>query len=258
MKRMNPGLWLAAGLTGALTGVSAPPASAQIQHMAVPSYFYPGPIWTTLDAAAPTVGLAIINPNSGPGTSANPDYVKQVKESKAHGVKVIAYIHTSYGKRPFAEVKSEVQKYAAWYHVDGIFFDESASGADMLPYYKKCHDAVHALIPAATIVLNPGTTCAEGYMNVSDIICTWETEEPDYLNKFQAPAWTAKYPAGRIWHIVLNVPESDLPKVLALTKSRHAGWVYVTSLTEKSNANPYGKLPDSSYWATEIKTLASK
>ncbi len=88
----------------------------------------------------------------------------------------------------------------------------------MLPYYKKCHDAVHALIPAATIVLNPGTTCAEGYMNVSNIICTWETEEPDYLNKFQAPAWAAKYPAGRFWHIVLDVPASDLPKVLALTK----------------------------------------
>ncbi len=109
MKRINPGLLLAAGLIGALTGVSAHPASAQTQRMAVPSYFYPGAAWTQMEAAAPTVGLAIINPNSGPGTSSNADYVKQVREAKAHGLKVIGYVHTSYGKRPFAEVKAEIK-----------------------------------------------------------------------------------------------------------------------------------------------------
>ncbi len=40
-------------------------------RMAVPAYFAPGPEWQRVIAAAPTVGMVIINPGSGPGTSAN-------------------------------------------------------------------------------------------------------------------------------------------------------------------------------------------
>ena len=47
----------------------------------VPAYFYPGNRWTGMNWAAGRVPLvAIMNPNSGPDTTQNPDYVAAVKQ----------------------------------------------------------------------------------------------------------------------------------------------------------------------------------
>ena len=66
----------------------------------------------------------IMNPNSGPGASQNPDYVAAVTRAKAAGIKVLGYVHTSYGALSPATVKAEIDAYKAWYQVNDIFLDE--------------------------------------------------------------------------------------------------------------------------------------
>src|SRR5437867_2765854 len=66
----------------------------------VPAYFYPGSLWTNMNWAAARVPLvAIMNPNSGPDTTQNPDYVAAVSSLRASGAKVIGYVSTSYTAR---------------------------------------------------------------------------------------------------------------------------------------------------------------
>ena len=104
----------------------------------LPLYTYPtDPMWSTLLASLGTYTqanfLIIINPNSGPGqgTQNNSDYIKGITKLKSHGnAEVIAYVHTSYGKRNITVVQSEVSTYASWpaqIRPVGIFFDEAAS-----------------------------------------------------------------------------------------------------------------------------------
>ena len=236
--------------------LAAAPSGAQTQRMAIPSYFGPGPLWTKLGAAAPRVGLAIINPNSGPGDAVRADYVAQVKATQSRGVIVLGYIHTSYGKRPFSEVQSEVEKFHRWYRVSGIFFDEVTNDDAGLPYYLQCKAAARAGQPKAVVVINPGTPVTEGYMNVADVVVTFESDYQTYLKRAADPAWVAKYPAARFFHLVYAVPTANNMRTAArLSKQRHAGWVYFTPDTLP---NPWDTLPEGAYWTGELAALGSR
>ena len=126
------------------------PASAQTadgtQQMAIPAYFYAtSSYWTQLQSGSPTVGLAVMNPNSGPGSRQNADYVKTVNNTKAKKIKVYGYVYTSYVARRLSAVKSDIDKYYNWYNVDGIFLDE-AEYRDCTDhsYYKNLYNHVKA------------------------------------------------------------------------------------------------------------------
>jgi hypothetical protein len=133
--------------TGALArpGTKAAPTPPSTQHVAVPSYFYPDtrpddddPYWAQLAAGVGRgVGLAIINPDSGPGDSVNQDYVAQIALSQDAGLSVLGYVFTDYGRRSSAEVNDDVDDYYRWYGVDGIFFDEASTddAPPMVAYY---------------------------------------------------------------------------------------------------------------------------
>ena len=70
-----------------ISGVTASAATAQ--SMAVPAYFYPGSYWTQLAQAGRTVGLAVMNPDSGPGSGPDPNYVKAVQAAEAARITVV-------------------------------------------------------------------------------------------------------------------------------------------------------------------------
>ncbi|HEY8745317.1 MAG TPA: spherulation-specific family 4 protein, partial [Chloroflexota bacterium] len=117
--------------------------------LAVPAYFSPGAPWTQLDQAAPTAGLAVINPNNGPGASLNTAYANQVTASQSAGIAVLGYVYTRYANsqtdtvtnggydRTITNVEADIDNYLAWYHVDGIFLDEATNTCDAasLNYY---------------------------------------------------------------------------------------------------------------------------
>src|SRR5262249_10836867 len=103
-------------LTTTLASSGFIPLKTAYTKVAVPSYFYPGQLWTQMEKGVPTVGLALLNPDSGPGPSKNTAYVNQVKDTGAMGITVIGYVPTAYAgthnvTRTLAAAKQDVDKY---------------------------------------------------------------------------------------------------------------------------------------------------
>ena len=220
--------------------------NAQGQGIAVPSYFYPGALWTQLADGAPTASLAIINPNSGPGVSSDPNYVTATNSTRAAGVRVIGYVYTSYSARSAAAVQADIDQYYNWYAVDGIFLDEVDTACVNEPYYAALNTYIKSKGGLGLTVLNPGTFPSECYMAAGDIICTYEDAYSSY-GSLSSPAWVTNYLPCRFWHIIYNVTSGNVSSVIALARSRNAGYVYVT---DDTGANPYDTLP--SYWNAEL------
>lgn len=222
------------------------------QKIAIPSYFYPGDFWTQLQQAAPTVGLAIINPDSGPGKIFDQNYADEVARAQASGVWVIGYVATGYGKRSKAKVKAEINKYYTMYHVDGIFLDEASSSCAKKSYYKDLYAYVKNKGGTAKVVINPGVAIQECFVEASDIIVNFEGDYSSYQN-WQASGWEAKYPSDRFWHLIYNTDQTTMAAAVSLSKQRQAGWVYVTP--DQLN-NPWDTLPSEPYWSDELMRIS--
>jgi Spherulation-specific family 4 len=237
-----------------ISGAAAQAAAAQT--MAVPAYFYPGSYWTQLDQAKAGVGVAVMNPNSGPGSAADPNYVAAVKSAEAAGITVVGYVYTSYGSRSIAAVESDINNYYSWYpDLDGIFLDEASTNCANEPYYATLNGYVKSKGGAGLTVLNPGTQTNQCYEPAADILLTFEGSDTQYLNSYSAPSWVAHYPASHFWHVIYGTPTvSAMATAVQLSKARNAGYVYVTSA---SLPNPYDVLPSGLYWTNELADIAA-
>ncbi|GAC1357760.1 MAG: hypothetical protein NVSMB42_16840 [Herpetosiphon sp.] len=220
------------------------------QRIAIPSYFYPGRYWQQLNAAAAVVKLAIINPNSGPGSELNTDYRMQVKQSQAAGVEIVGYVDTAYGKRLLIDVVAEIDRYYSWYGIDGIFLDQVSTDCQQQPYFLALHDYIKAKGRGARVILNPGTQTSECYMTAGDIVVTFEGTYGSYRTTYLPASWTSSYPAERFWHLIYGTTKiEEMAQAVVLSKQRGAGWVYVTPDTLP---NPWGTLPVEPYWSAEV------
>ncbi len=227
------------------------PPIAACSQIAIPSYFYPGPLWDQAISGAPNVGILIVNPDSGPGATVDPEYVTAVTNARAAGVQVIGYVYTSYGERGAAEVKADIETYKSWYQVDGIFLDEVSDQAGLVPYYQDVANHIRST-QGGLVVLNPGVYPDEGYMNVGDVVVAFEDDYSLYLNA-TVPSWASNYPSTRFWHLVYNAPDGTaLEQATSLAGQRNAGYIYVTS---DNLPNPWDELP--SYWSTEVASACS-
>lgn len=160
----------------------APKAEAGLcQSISIPAYFYPGTYWTQATAAASRVGVMVMNPNSGPGTAINSDYVNAVKNAQAAGIKVIGYVPTNYGNRNAIAVKAEIDQYKTWYAVDGIFLDEVATSSNELTYYTDITNYIRSR-EGTLVMLNPGTVPVENYIKLADITIIFEDTYSNYQN----------------------------------------------------------------------------
>ncbi len=230
------------------------------QHLAIPSYFNPDPAgcttncyWVQLDSGAPTVGIAIINPNSGPGKTLDQNYVNTTRTAQAKGITVLGYVHTSYGRRNGSQVKGEIDKYYNWYGVDGIFFDEASNDCAKQSYYLNLYNYVKGKGGKAVDIINPGINTPECYITAADIIVNFEDNYTNY--QMWAPSgWEFNYPASRFWQLVIGATDSQLSNAISLSKNRNAGWIYVTNDTLP---NPWDTLPANPYWSNEL-TLAAQ
>jgi hypothetical protein len=192
----------------------------------------------------------VMNPNSGPGSAADPAYGQAVQAAQRAGIKVIGYVYTSNGARPRADVEAEIDQYENAYLVDGIFFDEADPPdcnshrfyADIVAY-AKAHTG-------GFTVMNPGTEIDECYMDTADVIVDFESDCGAYAN-WQPPAYAVNYPANRFWHIVYACNAGSLANTVALSKARNAGYLYVT---DDDLPNPYDTLPG--YWTAEVAAVS--
>jgi hypothetical protein len=229
---------------------TAPPAGTV--RMAVPAYFDPpDPQWQKLIAGAPTVGMIVFNPESGPGSAADARYTEVITQARAAGIKMLGYVATSYGARPEADVIADINRYYDFYAPSGIYFAEGPMDNDCTPMeamYRRMADAVHARDPSAYLAV--GTRYCPTYIVFFDLMVQFARNWNEYQNEYQPPAWMPAGSPERFCHFVNSVPASEAGAALSRTISNGAGWVFVT---DQSDPNPWGVLP--TYFDEELATL---
>lgn len=147
-----------------------------------PFYIYPSPnsvLWQNF-LKLRHVHAVVINPNNGykrgmsSGDMSNWNWA--VNECNRKGIITIGYLSTEWGRRPIAQLKSEIYFYQQDFKINGFFLDETATSMVSLPYYSE----LRKMIPGM-VVLNPGTQIDHRYFSIADIIITRETDSPDIV-----------------------------------------------------------------------------
>lgn len=248
-------------LTASLGGCPAPddPASENPMGIVVPAYFYPAwwdagaNRWDDLVLAAGRVDvIAIMNPASGPGASRNDDYVTAVTRMHEAGGRVIGYVPTTYGNRPLADCKADIDSYYGWYDVDGIFFDEMSTDAGKISYYKDLHDFLAGKDPGAFITGNAGVNTNAGYMDAADQLVIFE--QSTGYDAWEPSSWVRAFPDDRFCALVYGVSgRTTMEDYVNLARSRNIGYVFIT---DDVLPNPWDTLP--AYWEDEVAFVAGK
>jgi len=226
-------------------------ANAAPMGILVPAYFASGPLWDGLDFAASHVPLvAIMNPNSGPGTIQDPGYVTAVAKLHAAGGRVIGYVFTSYGTRNIDTVELEINRYCSFYSVDGLFLDEMTNDTNTnhLDYYKALYQYIQTKGTNLLVAGNPGIKTQEAYLTTptADVLVTFEAYK-DYA-AYVADDWVTNHLARWFCHLPYNVPDAaTMTNDINLAAARNVGWIYVT---DDNGANPWQTLP--AYWTNEV------
>jgi Spherulation-specific family 4 len=226
-------------------------ASPSPTGIMIPLYTYPGSTWANVIAvekANPGVPIvAIINPNSGPGASIDPNYVSGILSLQSAGVVVIGYVPTGYASRSISSVESMVNDYKSWYPVTGIFFDEMSNVAGNEGYYSTLNAYAKSLGFTYTVG-NPGSDTLASYIGTMDTIVIYENQGLPSLSSLEG--WHSGYAKGNFAMMAYGV--QSINQSYPSTASRHVGYIYVTNA---GLPNPYDALPP--YLAAVASALAT-
>lgn len=222
-------------------------ATAGPLGLLVPAYFYPSGSgatnWNQLDSAASQVPvMAIINPDSGPGSAPDSNYLAANINLDASGGSTLGYVYTSYGARSLQAVENDIANYFAWYQIDGIFLDEMAYNATQanLQYYTAIRNYIRNLYPQAIIVANPGTSFDQAFaQNQTADVFVDDEDTAANVNATAQASWEQAYPAAMFAEMAVQA--SSDPAEVAQLAPRNISWVYSTTLP--LNPNPYAALP---------------
>lgn len=227
------------------------PASAAPMSSFVPAFFEPAD-WARAHAGGQAPAVMILNPASGPGTAPDAALQAAARKARAAGARIIGYIGTNYSALPSAQAEAQIRDYQAWYHVGGIFLDQTPTqGSAQLGYYQDLATYIHQNISGGVIWINPGTVPDRSYLSVASVVMIFEGSWAGYQH-LTLPAWVRSYPAGRFAHTIYATPASAVGSAVRLARSRHAGYLY---LTPDSGSDPYDALP--AYWAQERAAVAA-
>lgn len=196
-------------------------------RLLVPLYVHPAvdpAAWQAVAAAGPgAVRAVVLNIADGPGPAPDPAFEQAAAHLHAAGITVLGYVDTGYGRRPHAEVVSELLTYRQWYGTNGVYFDQAAGHAEALPHYRRLATAARAA-GCTTVVLGHGVHPEPAYAEpeVGDLLVTFEGSWSDY-DALVLPLWTGHHPASRFCHLVYDVPSERARTAGALIASRRAG-----------------------------------
>jgi hypothetical protein len=244
----------ATSLAASHAGTGTNDAGSKKQSMLFFAYKYPSAssgagYWDALvKLGGKAIPYVVFNPSSGPGKSANPDYVRQISKNSAAGIKNIGYIRTNYQKRSITDVEAEIEAYYKFYgekNVSGFFFDEIATKTQedseylhiLYSYVKKYH-------PEKLVVANPGSPIVnESITRHADILVTAENSASDYIHKY--PKYPSKFEndpnnSKHIMHAVYGASTKQYNEIIKLSRQCNAGWLFVTTDVQD---NPYDELP---------------
>jgi hypothetical protein len=210
-------------------------------RLVVPAYFHPAlrpEDWSWLVEHADQVRLVILNLASGPGGRPDELFLAVSRRLRAAGVCVAGYVDTDYGRRQWQTAAAEIARYVEWFEVDGVFFDQVATGAAQVGHFAELSHHARST-GLQTVVFNHGTHPVEEYAAHADILGTFEGPWHAYVG-LAVPRWTRSLPPDRFYHVVYAVPPDRLGKARVLASRRRAGNAY---LTDAGGGNPYDRLP---------------
>ncbi|MEV6850265.1 spherulation-specific family 4 protein [Actinoplanes sp. NPDC051411] len=259
-------LAVGAGATPASAAATPASAAATAQHIAVPAYFNPSSAyWTQLTQAK--VGVAIANPNNGPGTAFDQGYANAIRAAANAGVRVIGYVDTGYFGTTGRTTRTGQTTTAAWtsqsegdvatwyslygsYGLGGIFFDDGLADCAHVSLYQAVNTYTKQNHAGAYTVDNPGTAADQCYADAADTIVMFEGTYASYTG-WSAPAWELNYgDPNKFYHLVYAATaQADEGNAMTLSKQRNAGYVYVTP---DNLPNPWDTLPTGAYWSDEL------
>lgn len=229
----------------------------------LPLYIYPNwydrdkYLWREVTAAAKKVPItAIINPNDGPnGAPPNTDYQRGIADLRRAGVKIVGYVPTNYGKRDLKAVNKDIDLYAKYFHVDGIFLDEAASQKDQIGYYRKLYKYIKFKHRLSQVIINPGTDVDEGYFiqKVADVMVIFENYQRHWM-KYHPPSYTKKYSSQRLAALIHTSNNRVMKSSLDRALQNKLGYIYITNdSTDTTNRNPWDSLP--TYWQSQVNYI---
>jgi hypothetical protein len=245
------------GSTGATGGSGGPPivldagaVQAGTVRMVVPAYWDPDQQWQRIIAAAPTVGMIIFNPASGPGTVTKAGYAAAIAQAQAAGIKVLGYVSTQYGARAEADIDADVDGYYRLYSPSGIYFAEGPTAATcdtLQAEYQRLTALAQSHDPRAYLAI--GTRFCPTFITFSDLMVEFAETYSTYQD-YSSPSWMPGNSPQRFCHFVSEVPDANASQVLSRAIGLGAGWVFTTDGTAP---NPWGALP--SYFDQELAAL---
>ncbi len=216
-------------------------AATGVNGTIIPLYTAPtDPSWDAVVAAKqahPSVPVvAVVNPANGPGSAVDSSYTSGIAKLTAAGVKVLGYVHTSYGSRAATDVQTDMNNWHGWYPgVTGIFFDEMANTAGQESYYSGLNSYAkgHGL---TFTVGNPGQDTSSGYIGTVDVILIYENGSVPSMAALSG--WHTSYPRQNFGVIPYRVSALDTAFIAAARQ--YVGYIYLQS---DDLPNPWDSVP---------------
>ncbi len=211
----------------------------------VPLFIYPVTVSTwssiaSLPAAYPNVPvIAIINPDSGPGSSQDPNYVAGINSLKAAGVVTIGYVYTNYGAVSLQSVESSIDAWKNLYGVTGIFLDAMAYHTGYESYYQSIVSYAKGTDGMTFVIGNPGTDTVASYVGNGgvDNIGFYEDFGTPTIAYLSSPFHTT-YPKTQwsfLAHGVASLNDSFVAQA-----SQYVSYLYISS---GPGSAPWGTFP---------------
>ncbi|GFN11452.1 hypothetical protein AtubIFM55763_004889 [Aspergillus tubingensis] len=220
-----------------------------------PLYIYPtndstwDPLYESVTTHPDLNFTVIINPSSGPGSSAYPseEYTSSVERLSTYSnVRKVGYVRTAYATRNITAVLDDVATYAGWANrsltlaMDGIFFDEAPYdySAAKAEYMQTISDAVKSssgLRRDRMVIHNPGTIPDSRYENnATDVTVVFESSYQDFhTEKHSLNAMASNRTAyAYMLHSVPDNLSNGTLRSFVNQMSRKAEYLFLTTLTE--------------------------
>lgn len=215
--------------------------------------------WANILKFAGSLGIVILNRNSGNWDEFNVDFNKQAELALAAGAKrAVFYVKTQYlsatlpqgdpGRNNVPDVDkyteeyilSQIEKAKTQYGdvCQGVFLDEAINGwgaqAGRIPAYKSLIDKIRARYGKEfLIVINSGSNISEDMCKLDfDVCMMFEKDATAFLNEDQGtpilPDHMKAYPSTRWWAVVHGVTSENYKSVFDKADKLGIAHLYIT------------------------------
>src|SRR3989441_12985167 len=190
--------------------------------------------------------IAMINPNSGPGTSYDSNFNTGINNMRASGIIVLGYIGTKYCAMSIATAEGQIDTYHSFYKLDGFLFDEIKNTSGCESYYSTLTNYAKSTYGDTLIIGNPGTSTIQSYVGTVDNIIIYESQGLPSISTLQSRT----FGLAKSGFCFDAYGVGTLDPTYAAQASQYVGCMQIT---DDSGSNPYDTLP--SYLSSEIAAL---